>query len=63
MIIGIGKIFKKITEKFEKGEFNKEIRNFLKEILIFEAEHFEEARPKYTEKYEKLINKYTKINN
>ena len=62
MVIGMGKIFKKITEKFEKGELNKEIRNFLRDILIFEAEHFEEARPKYIEKYEELINKYTKIN-
>lgn len=49
---------KKISDKITEGEFSEEIKEFLGEILIFELEHFEEARPRYTDKYEELINKY-----
>jgi len=62
MIIDIDKINKKITEKIEKGEFSKNIKNFLRDILIFEFIHFEEAKPWYMDKYEELINKYTNKN-
>jgi hypothetical protein len=51
---------KKITDKITEGKFSEEIeiKDFLGEILIFELEHFEEARPRYMDKYEELINKY-----
>lgn len=49
----------KITDRIREGTFSEEIKDFLRDILIFELEHFEEARPRYTEKYEELINKYT----
>lgn len=49
----------KITDEIKVGVFSEEIKDFLRDILIFELEHFEEARPRYTEKYEELINKYT----
>lgn len=52
-------INKKISDKITEGKFSEEIRDFLGEILIFELEHFEEARPRYMDKYEELINKYT----
>lgn len=60
MVLDIDKINKKITEKIAKGEFREEIKDFLREILIFEFEHFEEARPRYTDSYGELIDKYTK---
>jgi len=50
---------KRISDKIAEGKFSEEIRDFLAEILIFELEHFEEARPRYMDKYEELINKYT----
>lgn len=50
---------KKISDKIMECKFSDEIKGFLAEILVFELEHFEEARPRYTEKYEELINKYT----
>lgn len=49
----------KITDKIREGLFGEEIKDFLRDILIFELVHFEEARPRYMEKYEELINKYT----
>ena len=49
----------KITDKIREGPFGEEIKDFLRDILIFELVHFEEARPRYMEKYEELINKYT----
>lgn len=52
-------INKKISDKIIEGKFSEEIKDFLAEILIFELEHFEEARPRYTDKYEELINKHT----
>ncbi len=50
---------KKISDKIMECEFSDEIKGFLAEILIFELEHFDEARPRYKEKYEELVNKYT----
>jgi len=49
---------KKIMDKIRESGFSKEIEDFLRAILIFELGHFEEARPRYTDKYEGLINKY-----
>jgi len=51
---------KRILNEIKKIEFNNCIKDFLREILIFELQHFEEARPRYVEKYEELINRYTK---
>jgi len=51
-------INKKISDKITEGKFSEEIKDFLGEILIFELEHFEEARPRYMDEYEELINKY-----
>lgn len=49
----------KITDKVREGSFRKEIKEFLRDILIFELEHFEEASPRYMERYEDFIRKYT----
>lgn len=52
------KINKKISDKLEQCYTNEETKKFLSEILFFEFIHFEEARPRYMEKYNELINKY-----
>lgn len=51
-------INKKILKKIRESNLNPYIENFLKDILFFELQHYEEARPMYSEKYEELINKY-----
>lgn len=50
----------KITDKLREGGFGKDIEEFLRDVLIFELEHFEEATPRYMNKYEDVIHKYTK---
>lgn len=50
---------KRIINKIIKSEFKDCIKGFLREILIFELQHFEEARPRYGDKYEELIKKYS----
>ncbi len=49
-------INKKILKKIRDSNLNSYIENFLKDILSFELQHYEEARPNYSEKYEELIN-------
>lgn len=51
-------INKKIIKKIRDSNLNPYIENFLKDILFFELQHYDEARPNYSEKYEELINKY-----
>jgi len=43
-----------------KSNINPYIENFLRDILLFELEHYEEARPLYNEKYSELLNKHIK---
>lgn len=50
---------KRIINKVKKSDINDCIKGFLREILIFELQHFEEARPRYSDKYEELIKKYS----
>ena len=50
-----------IWEEIERYPMNKNIREFLKELLLFERRHVSEERPRYSEEYDKLIEKYSKI--
>lgn len=50
----------RILKKIKKSECNETLKNFIRDALMFELEHFEEARPRYMEKYEELIKKYSK---
>lgn len=52
-------INKKISDKIKESNLSEETKDFLASLLIFEFEHFEEARPRYMDEYEKLIKKYT----
>ena len=36
------------------------VREFLRELLLFEREHISEDRPRYSEEYDRLIEKYSK---
>ena len=49
-----------IWEKIENAQMNETIRRFLKELLLFERKHISERRPRYSEEYDKLIEKYSK---
>jgi len=51
-------INKKILEKIEVLETAEEIKNYIKDILLFEIEHMDEGRPKYREDYLKMMKKY-----
>ena len=48
-----------IWEEVRKHPMEDNIRNFLKEILVFERKHISEERPRYFEEYDKLIEKYS----
>lgn len=48
-----------IWEEVRKHPMEDNIRNFLKEILLFERKHISEERPRYSEEYDKLIEKYS----
>jgi len=51
---------KRILKKLNKSDINPHIQSFLRDILTFELEHYEEARPLCNEKYSELIDKYIK---
>ena len=51
-------INKKILKKIGESNLNPYIENFLKDILSFELQHYEEDKPNYSDKYEEFINKY-----
>jgi len=51
-------INKKILKKIGESNLNSYIENFLKDILTFELQHYEEDKPNYSGKYEEFINKY-----
>jgi len=45
----------KIINKIKKSKVDKEIKDFLKKILVIELENFEEGRPRYSDKYDREI--------
>lgn len=49
---------RRLIDKVKKSEFDEKIKEFLINILLFELEHFEEANPPYSKKYDSLIKKY-----
>ncbi len=48
-----------IWSEIEKIE-NSNIKEFIRELLLFEREHISEDKPRYSEIYDKLIEKYSK---
>lgn len=53
-------INKKILKKIRESNLDPCIENFLRDILFYELQHYEEARPFYNEKYDEITNKYIK---
>jgi hypothetical protein len=49
-----------IWEEVERHHMKENVREFLKELLLFERRHISEERPRYSEDYDKLIEKYSK---
>ena len=51
-------INRKLIEKIRESEFDDVVKEFLIKILIFELEQFEEARPRYSDRYDREIKNY-----
>jgi len=51
---------KKILKKIIEYNLDPCIENFLKDILFYELQHCEEAKPFYNERYDEITNKYMK---
>ncbi|MDI6903750.1 MAG: hypothetical protein QMC77_08455 [Methanocellales archaeon] len=49
-----------IWEEVEKFPMEVNVRSFIKDLLLFERRHVSEERPRYSEEYDKLIEKYLK---
>ena len=54
-------INKKILQKFEESKAEKSVKDYLKEILLFEIDHIDENKTKYKEDYIKMMRKYIEI--
>jgi len=48
-----------IWDEVEGYPMDGDIRAFLKELLLFERKHISERRPRYSEEYDKLIERYS----
>ena len=51
-------INKKILNKIEILEVDEKIKNYIKDVLLFEIEHMDESKFKYKEDYLKMMKKY-----
>ena len=49
---------KKILEAIEEADFPQDIKDFLKSLLMIELRIFGDRRPRYSEDYERVINKF-----
>jgi len=49
-----------IWEELDECVMEEKIGKFLKEILLFEREHLGEKSPRFSDEYDKLIDKYSK---
>lgn len=50
----------RILKKLEDSKLDEEIKSFLREMLYFELEHFEEDTPRYSRFYDHNIEKHAK---
>lgn len=48
-----------IWDEVEGYPMDEDIRAFLKELLLFERKHISEKSPRYSEEYDKLIERYS----
>lgn len=51
---------RRILNKIEESEIQKEVKDFLKKILFIELENFESGYSRYSKRYEIEIMKYAK---
>lgn len=47
-----------IMEKLEERDLPSPLKEFLREVLIFEKGKLDQTQPHYTAKYKNLLNKY-----
>jgi len=47
-----------IMEKLEERDLPSPLKNFLRNVLIFERGKLDQEKPHYTSKYKNLLNKY-----
>ena len=50
----------RILKKLEDSKLDEEIKSFIREMLYFELEHFEEEPPRYSRFYDHSIEKHAK---
>mgnify|MGYP000076506752 CR=1 FL=1 len=49
-----------IWEELERYTMDENLREFIKGLLLFERKHISEERPRYSDEYDKLIEKHSK---
>ncbi len=54
-------INKKILQKFQESKADKNVKDCLEKILLFEIEHIDENKTRYKEDYIKMMRKYVLI--
>jgi len=57
--MAISDINKIILDKIEDREMDDTVKKFIKEVLSFEKGKIDEQRPRYTNYFENLLNKYS----
>jgi hypothetical protein len=51
---------KKILEAIEEADFPQDVKAFLKDLLIIELRIFGDRKPRYSEDYDRVINRFVK---